>query len=100
MDVYNKTGNVYLIGWDKTFIDDDIKLEKYNKSGVLEWSIILDYDEGTSGQNIGNDVVFDQDTGEINILASVFNKTSEDLFIAKYSSDGQQIWNWFIIVYL
>ena len=100
MDVYNKTGDMYLIGWDLTFIDDDIKLVEYKKSGVFAWSITLDYEEGTSGQDIGNDVIFNQDTGEIYILAFVFNKTSEDLFIAKYSSDGQQIWNWIIIVYL
>lgn len=91
MDVYNKTGDVYLIGENQTVSPSKILFIKYNSSGDLEWDMEFQF-KGSSSE--GQDVVVHQNTGEIYILATVYNGGNhDDIFIAKYYDNGTQIWN-------
>jgi len=93
--VIDNSGNIYIagtsqdhryIGWGST----DAVLLKYNPNGVLLWSKIYNspndtFDNAASviTDNSGNAIMSGYTTG--------VNQTSE-IFIAKYSPGGQQLW--------
>ena len=96
MDVYNKTGDVYLVGSNDTSGSgyNDIVLVKYNNSGDYEWNRSIDFDTRFPTQDIGMDVDVDQATGDIYLTGEVYNASFGNLiFVAKYDSDGYQKWN-------
>ena len=96
MDVYNKTGDVYMIGSNETRNSNDdsqILLVKYNNSGDQQWNKTIT--GGYGGRNEGNDIVVDQKTGEIYIVGTLYNGTTkmEEILIARYFDNGTQDWN-------
>lgn len=120
--VVDATGNVYSTGWFEGTVDfnpgegtlsltsnglADIYLQKLNASGELIWAHHIGGENIDRGYSIDKDsegniyltgsyigvVDFDPGPGEA-ILSSIldFGSPSEDIFFAKFNSDGELVW--------
>ncbi|MFX1338084.1 MAG: SBBP repeat-containing protein [Promethearchaeota archaeon] len=90
MDVYNMTGDVYLIGYNYSNTHSEMLLVKFNSTGDQQWNRTITGGHGY--HNSGMDVEVDQKTGKIYVLGCIYNGTYSyfDVFIARYNENGVQ----------
>ena len=96
-------GNSYLTGYtrgamavqSKTGTDSDVFIGKFNLAGNAEWLFQLD----TGAEDTGVDVAVDSQDNVIvagtttgDITGQGLTVADRDVFIAKYSSNGQRLW--------
>ena len=87
----DSSGHLYIAGETATYgVNTDAFLLKYNNSGDLEWSRTW----GGSNFDVAEDILIDYENN-IYIVGRTdsFGDTDGDVFIAKYSSAGDQLWN-------
>ncbi len=95
----DQAGNVYLTGWTKASLDGpnaggfDIWLAKYNSNGQCLWLKQF----GSEADDFGYDMATDQ-AGDVYLTGATSgnlggpNVGGEDIWYAKYSSNGQRLW--------
>ena len=88
------TGDIYLVGYtNKSGIDYDLLLIKYNKDGVLLWNVTANFTSGDQTFNdYGYDVAVNQTTGDV-YVTGYKDYWNDDTFLIKYNSTGVQQWN-------
>ena len=106
--VSDNQGNLYMTGYFtdslmfgntkiKTERNEDVFIAKYDSDGNLIWVRAgggpgFDYGYGISLDNQGNSYVTGMVQGNVTFDHVTVNRTSQDIFIAKYNSDGMLQW--------
>jgi hypothetical protein len=83
------SGNVYVAGRAFTGLHDDILLIKYDNSGFLLWTQLID---GGFGNDEVNGVIIDQAENIYLTGNSAGPTDSADFITAKFSAAGDQLW--------
>ncbi len=96
--VTDSSGNIYITGETTGFLADsygftDFYIAKYNSSGVKQW--IKQF--GTEGNDYATGIKIDKNgqivvVGYSNGSLATTKTTSNDVFVAKYNSNGEVIW--------
>jgi uncharacterized delta-60 repeat protein len=87
----DSSGNIYIGG--STFIlnnpNHDAFLLKYSPEGNLLWVRLL------QGTGAGSDTTYGVavDNSQNIYITGILDNTDEDIFLAKYTTDGDQVWN-------
>ena len=84
--------NIYLTGFTYSFGEgnQDMFLIKYNSSGVILWNITW----GGIASDAGHGIVVDsKDNIYVTGQTESFGAGSGDMFLVKYNSSGNQLWN-------
>jgi hypothetical protein len=80
-------GNVYFVGGDRRALGNDVLVNKYDESGVLQWSRSFgspysDYVSSVAADALGNVFVGGEGT------------EYDDAYVTKYDSAGNRQWTW------
>ncbi len=81
------SGNIYVGGKTWNGVDDDVVLQKYNATGILQWTQIY----ATAASDDINDMKIDA-AENVYVAGSALTATTEDGFLLKYDAAGVQQW--------
>lgn len=91
-------GDIYLAGFSRknhSVPHIDMELVKFNSSGELQWSTILEYKSVQYGDLRGKAVSLDSE-GNIYVAGDIIDNVASDyvgFFLVKFDKFGKQIWN-------
>ena len=86
--VLDSEGNIYVSGWTSSYGSGstDVLVVKFNSTGGFEWFETW----GSSGNEWGEDIALDNETGNVLILGS---STQPEAFVVCYNSSGSEQWS-------
>ncbi|MFX1588694.1 MAG: SBBP repeat-containing protein [Promethearchaeota archaeon] len=89
--VLDSDGNIYISGWTSSYGagSTDALILKFNSSGNFEWFKTW----GSSGNEWGESIALDSNTGNLFIVGSMGSSDQWDVFVVCYNSSGNEQWH-------